>query len=105
MQPFFHVAVCMIYIPLVLMPFAPCCQFLKCLIAISRSITISGFFIVLVISATIVFIEDPDNNEIVAMTYHYYQGLLSGKSHLELCYTKGFLPTAKSPSTKGDKNG
>ena len=64
-----------------------------------------SFFIAWVIFATIVFIEDPDNNEIGAMTYHYYQGLLSGKSHLELCYTKGFVPTAKSPSTKGDKNG
>ena len=76
----------------------------KCL-HLPDTITIPEFFIVLVISAIIVFIEDSDNNEIGAMTYHYYQGLLSGKSHLELCYTKGFLPTAKSPSTKGDKNG
>ena len=37
MQLFFHLAVYMIYIPLVLMPLAPCCQFLKGLIAISRS--------------------------------------------------------------------
>ncbi len=82
-------------------PFSHLQKFPQCL----DTITIPEFFIVLVISATIVFIEGPDNNEIGAMTYHYYQGLLSGKSHLELCYTKGFLPTAKSPSTKGDKNG
>lgn len=37
MQPFFHLAVYMIDIPLVFMPLAPCCQFLKRLIAISRS--------------------------------------------------------------------
>ena len=58
MQPFFHLAVYMIYIPLVLMPLAPCCQFLKCLIAISRSITVSESFIVLMISVTIVSIKD-----------------------------------------------
>ena len=51
------------------------------------------------------FHRRPRFYEIGVVTSHYYQGLLSGKSHLELFYTKGFLPTAKSPSTKGDKNG
>lgn len=88
MQPFFHLAVCMIYIPLVLMPFAPCCQFLKCLIAISRSITISGFFIVLMISVTIVSIEDPGLMRLVWWPLIIIRVFfLFGKSYRELFCT------------------